>query len=44
MSLEDNAMITATIEDVQARLPEVLKQLTPGEAVVITATASRSPA
>lgn len=29
-------MITASVEDVQARLPELLKQLAPGEAVVIT--------
>jgi antitoxin (DNA-binding transcriptional repressor) of toxin-antitoxin stability system len=29
-------MQTATVEDVQARLPEILAQLTPGEAVVIT--------
>ena len=29
-------MQTATMEDVQARLPEILEHLTPGEEVVIT--------
>jgi antitoxin (DNA-binding transcriptional repressor) of toxin-antitoxin stability system len=36
MSAEDQVMSTATIEDVQARLPEILAKLAPGEAVVIT--------
>ncbi|MBY0513489.1 MAG: hypothetical protein K2P78_06215 [Gemmataceae bacterium] len=29
-------MQTATVEDVQARLPEILDRLTPGDEVVIT--------
>jgi prevent-host-death family protein len=29
-------MHTATVEDVQARLPEILERLAPGETVVIT--------
>jgi antitoxin (DNA-binding transcriptional repressor) of toxin-antitoxin stability system len=33
---EERTMQTATIEDVQARLPQILDSLAPGEEVVIT--------
>jgi antitoxin (DNA-binding transcriptional repressor) of toxin-antitoxin stability system len=33
---EDHVMQTATVEDVQARLPQILDVLAPGEEVVIT--------
>jgi antitoxin (DNA-binding transcriptional repressor) of toxin-antitoxin stability system len=34
--MEDHAVQTATIEDVQARLPEIIDALGPGEEVAIT--------